>query len=419
MCTTWIAGEIEGKTVVFTNKHCVRKVFDCTEELAFRFPGTKEFAECSRMLKISEFEIENANGTPASVPDYAIILLDRKLIAKPIPISQKGLKPYAKITIRKAWKVGDRSIEMQQDSCEVGAPNMLNPNFTGEISPNTNLFGCKLKHGVSGSPVIDDQGRAAGIVQIGSNDNQGTTLPTLSGLDSTEFDINNYGVASNLACVNFPSIGLNAAPQGCSIETTQSAKQDNLKKLLEPGQMIKGFLPEYEKFIENDAFSLFGWEIRPDDGQLTGLRTGGQGLLAFELVPKCISRLEEPYNHLTSDYYKKSSLGSWFGTWESEGYLEANSPAWKATAKADKYGVLHMVYTAYSKPADYRFSPHDLATLKEGETATVIEEVYVRSTSMSLPLCKPGQLSSDRAGLRKIIELSSKGDDPALEAAFK
>lgn len=391
-CTTWVAGELDGKTIVMTNKHCVENVRNCAEDLAFRFPGTNESAQCQKILKISEFQLEDRKGRSTQAPDYSIILLDRKLTAKSLPLSQEGLLARSPITIRKAWSTGNRSVEMKEHSCETGAPSVLARNYTTPTSPNISLIGCGVKSGVSGSPILNLKGEVAAIVSLGPK-TDGTMSPSNQGTVTTDFNPKEFAVATNISCVEYSSLGLYQRKVGCDFPYVEDVVAE-LKPKIESAfnlSIVKFANSKVLEFNSQDQVGIFTWISRLDDGQRVKFDKHVRGKLRFELVPECVWNNVNPSKYMKENFYTyiEGNSGE-SGKWQLSDQVKIESPGWSfdEDVKFDKYGDVNVNFARGVKAATYELSPDEIANLKEDQTVLVVETVNGQSINLRLPLCK-------------------------------
>lgn len=412
LCTAWVAGEYQGKTVVMTNKHCVEAVSDCSQNIAIRIADTAEAAQCERILRISEFKLEKANGNVDVVPDYAAILLDRKLKAQPIPLSQSGLPYESRISIRKAWRLTTRSIDMREESCTTGYNSILVPNYLDPLSPNVSLYTCQLKGGVSGSPVINENGQAAAIVQISSKEN----TPTLSipGLESSEFKLSDFGAATNLTCVEVPELGLKRVANNCGSSTSDSAARTNLSDALTPLALAKLMGEDASRYIESETSGLFSWTFRPDDSHRVSISAKTKLLGTLEMVPKCVLLADDPDSHLKREYFTGNR---WSGSkgWQTSGKVTATSPGWGIGLKIDRFGRILPTFTLGRKMATYTFNPAIIAELVPKHTVRIVEEVQGVPKDLILPACPMGLRSREIKENQEALDCIRRNDDKCLQ----
>lgn len=366
-CTTWIAGEYEGKTVVITNRHCVEDMFNCAEEVAVKFPRTRETAQCLRTLRVSEFALGSKQSEPNRVPDYAVLQLDRRLNEAPLPISQAGLAPMTdSITLRKAWVQGDRWIEMREERCATGTAGLLTPDYTSALSPNISTFGCRVKGGVSGSPVLNPAGEVAAMIQIGPAD-QASSRAYDPRFDMSAMNQLMHGAATNLACVNSPEIGLVRSPS-CNLPADYVGTRmgDYAARLMKQNLLESEMLKRIEAFEAENPTGLFRWDVRPDE-EASALPLPGQVReVALELVPKCVLHPDAP--------------GSKTGA--VKGPVDIRVPGFAAKFKADRYGTLSVDLREKTKYATYTVDPKPMF----GSTI-VDENVLGRERRLYLPTC--------------------------------
>ncbi|MBK7845603.1 MAG: hypothetical protein IPJ71_18315 [Bdellovibrionales bacterium] len=404
-----------------TNKHCVENVTDCAEELAFRFPDTSESAQCQKILKISEFPLKDKNKLITQVPDYAIILLDRKLTAKALPLSQDGLVAKSPITIRKAWSTGNRSYEMRESSCETGVPNPFTIHYTAPTSPVISLFGCLAQHGVSGSPVLNSKGEVAAILSDGIDETK-LFHPIDKSQKQDDFNPLNLSYATNLSCVDYSSLGLYPRKTGCEVPYIddigvhlESKGQDFFT------QSESNAKAELLKFVESTDLSeyktegsyeeIFEWTVRADDGQRVKFDKPGIRDVTIEMVPECVSRPENPNNPLKAKFYKEDTPGE-SERWKFSDKVTLDTPGWAMTRKLDKYGgAINAKLERGRKAAKYIIHPREIASLKEGQTVLVVEIVNGQWIDLRLPLCKDKTPADNNGILPRSDELTGTGRD--------
>lgn len=415
-CTAWVAGELEGKTVLMTNKHCVEKSSDCSEDLAFKFPATGESAQCEKLLAVSQYALDNG-GKIAIVPDYAIIQLDRKLNAQPLKLSQEGLPFESAVNVRKAWKMSSRSIEMREEKCSTGTTDWMVSDYKGATSPNISLYGCNVIGGNSGSPILNTKGEVAAIVQIGPK-GEGLSFPSIPGLDAKDFDIDTFAVGTNLACIKNPELGLDHPAAGCEVVTGGEASRPKFSDMFNARIFLKLSIHDYAEFIREDDSGIFGWTVRPDDGGRVTSSGSQKPLLTLELTPKCFLRPTDADSKLKAKYYDNGYAG-YFAGWKKQGDLQTTSPGWGIGLKLDKFGGFAVNFILGSKAARYDFIPEEINNLKADGAVKVVETVGSQKTDLMLPLCPNGFRSRDLKENAEAEDAVKRGDDKALDELLK
>lgn len=415
LCTAFVAGEFEGHSVLMTNRHCVEKTDACDQEIAFRIPSTTESAQCKRILKISEYALSSKKKNNL-VPDYAFILLDRKLNAKVLPLSQNGLAPQSPVTIRKAWSTGARSVEMREHACATGDAGLFTGNYASPLSPNISLYDCKGKGGVSGAPILNAQGEVAALLQR-STDGETSRLPTFPGLDDHQFNIDSIAIATNLACVGLAELGLQPHSScAANIVVGDGADNFNINRMLNEWVITSAVIADYIKFLNTDKDQLFGWAIRKDDGERVSNFTEGKGFFTFELAPSCVIRATDENGALKKKFYTEPTfLGLYGGGWMRKGAITHATPGWSARLQLDKYAKVTIRFVAGTKMATYTFTPRQLADLREGETAKVTERVVSTEIVHKLPPCATDHFALEMADALEMQRIVQRGDQQALK----
>ncbi|MCO5141476.1 MAG: serine protease [Oligoflexia bacterium] len=164
-CTSFLVGS----DLVLTNAHCLPAAVKfepelCKDRIKFIFPagesGEEETIACKSFI--------GASDRPNSVsPDMALFQLEKNSSKSAFSLNQNGLKNGQKLTfygITPTQKNSPKGILQKQD-CEAVANSFRFPIYKKETDSVFSIGGCESKPGNSGSPLIDQDGKVAAIMQ--------------------------------------------------------------------------------------------------------------------------------------------------------------------------------------------------------------------------------------------------------------
>lgn len=185
--------------MVATNSHCIPKDirYDnayCEGDLAIRFmraDGKESIHECKGILEFSELETIGQ--------DYAFFKIEPTDI-KPITIAQNGLKDNSTIKLASVTPMKDTLGEiLTVKPCRVVVGSLINFKGTTPWSETGLSRDCQGIRGNSGSPVLNTNGEAIGILQSSMND-----LPkTFKTVFDTSGKVPDHFIFTNFSCVEY------------------------------------------------------------------------------------------------------------------------------------------------------------------------------------------------------------------------
>ena len=199
-------GFLVAPDILATNSHCLPVDLDhagssCSQRIWAFFPtmssAQEERLECDTVI--------SSTGNSETVPqqDIAFLRLKTRSSRPALQLSRDGFPDKAKVKLVKVnpepgqgggYDVGT----MQTVECEAEQHSTRLPSFDDSHSPVVALGTCEVLHGNSGSPLIDSQGRAVGIIQAFFNPSSIDPNSLLTG------SINRLNVATSMACVQSP-----------------------------------------------------------------------------------------------------------------------------------------------------------------------------------------------------------------------
>lgn len=401
LCTTFIIGEEHGHSVLATNKHCVEEVQHAAMQVAAVFPTNGKppiVMSALQVLQTSPFNVHGAFGNPALVPDYAIIELNGKLPARPLPVSQDGLPFQKPIVIQTAEKQTGNAVKIAKVSCQTtNGPTYINAFYQTPQSPLVNLYKCSIRGGNSGSPIFNQNGEVAGIVQIGPKNVQGIDdlfqwTYALYGVDARDVKLENIGVGTNLSCIDLPAFGLThpADQATCTIDPDKSMEilYETMAKRFNEIDFIKKILQNYIDFYhKNQNQPLFLWSFHANRQTSRRSDTDVKPFITFELAPTCVISPKDSHSYLNR--YRSRRWGFW-SEWEPQGSRSVQLPIWYAVLGMDPAGQPLLHTHKASEVVTYRFDPETISRTHPWDRAMIVSSVDNATPQIHiLPFCSP------------------------------
>lgn len=289
MCTTFLIAP----DLMMTNSHCIstearKSPNTVSKSMKVLFPSTNllpgETVAVSEVVKFSDINLRD-DQTVGKKPDYALLRLERRITDRtPLGLSQDGIpeafdfKIFSVTPQSKSQVLGALEVKKCQSMMSSGVQPSYNSPYTSVVS----FSDCVIKHGNSGSPMVDDQMKARGIIHAGADG-----LDQIAqALEIPRVDPLNLG--TNMACVALPGI-LSVNQAECSNSPPDIGLLDGIKKAL--SQMSE---EQFQKLTEVKLSAVLAEWIRYDSGSnpfdwMLSQNTGGSNA-TFTPVPKCFVR---------------------------------------------------------------------------------------------------------------------------------
>ncbi len=265
--------------VVMTNRHCLqealRKPGSACQGIQFSFPSTPQFpsekVNCKTVLQTSD----SLQAPVKWVADMALLLLEKPVHRSVLEISSEILQESQSLDVLKVdpAPMGKNTPVIRKIRCQMGI-SANNSYFTSSPSPEMTLLNCPIISGNSGSPILNQSGKAVGLVWARA----GATLP---GAGSKTLDL---AVATPFQCFHFATSKALQLTQVCKTslspavshqlennylearhETAQEAEANSrMAQQIEKsfGVLIQKLQKEMSQETFSEARSLFDWRTR-------------------------------------------------------------------------------------------------------------------------------------------------------------
>ena len=281
MCTAFLISD----DLLATNSHCIPDDLkpadsDCSARIWAFFPEKGPYAasreDCARVLTASPIEEHVLHQ------DYAFLKLKNPVARPSIPLDHGGFEDLKSYWITKVDPYTGNNIPegfIRKTECKAVYATIALPSFVDPFTPLALLSDCEIVHGNSGSPILDSNGSAKGIIQAILKINLSEEL-----IDS---DIAKMNVGTSFACVASPLDPNRGIPASC---TAPPGKTD--PPALISNDLLKTLLNEAAKLAKElswDGKFLAEWNsavLSEDSGHI------GRDGLHLVPVPKCISKPE-------------------------------------------------------------------------------------------------------------------------------
>lgn len=224
-CTGWLIAP----DVVATNSHCIPDDVKadparCAGNVGVKLPRTEGRAEevllCAELLQASAITAEG-DADFLRKPDYALFRVSHASARAPLAFARGGIaegQPLTLLSVDPQSRTRPEGLLVQR-VCRASKNSINIPDDTHELSDVAVAFGdaCVARHGNSGSPVLDEAGRAIGWLHGGipAEEDPVQNLRDKSVVEST---LRRPVILTNGACVpalaTVPTLG--APGPGCA-----------------------------------------------------------------------------------------------------------------------------------------------------------------------------------------------------------
>ena len=323
VCTAFL---VQTKYLV-TNEHCLanlpRNVGASCSALRVVFPKAQTHSEevvpCLRILRLSP-----KRGDVVLAPDYAVLELKQKVNRPSLQIMRSGFEDDKTYKVWSFFYSNSRGV-LQQETCRATHRSIKNPYATSARSSLFQLTSCAAVKGNSGSPVLNDQGQVVGI---------------LSAVESALTMKVPTGYGTNLACVDWPELGLRGASfETChkifSNEEESKLRSQMRQRILQPlVDEIKTEISKALPSLNGKLPRVFSYEINSDLETVKGFAT--TSVQRWRVLPTCFNRL------LLKTVTRNSG--------------ELNLPSWSLKEIIDEYGHVKSEKSSTQETVFFEFS---------------------------------------------------------------
>ncbi|MGE3262707.1 MAG: serine protease [Bacteriovoracia bacterium] len=203
-CTAFLVGE----DLAATNSHCIPSAVKlmpdlCAERVKLELPSSGEFQtesiSCKTLLTVSERPNDFS-------PDLALIRLSKSTKRIPFAMNKQGVIPGESYTAYKVNPVRGQpnkpSGEIMKDTCEAVGNSYAFPLYRNESDSIFVGGGCVSAPGNSGSPLLDKNGNAVGLIQAALNLSEAQNNAWLPYLKPDEREFGKMVLGTSLRCLS-------------------------------------------------------------------------------------------------------------------------------------------------------------------------------------------------------------------------
>ncbi|MBX3018365.1 MAG: trypsin-like serine protease [Bdellovibrionaceae bacterium] len=220
--------------IIATNRHCMpddttHAKVSCKGKITFHFPETdkykKESRDCDEIVQISD-----KFGDEFIPLDIAILRLAKPVEREVADLAQTGLDDNVKFSIVKMDPDAKGGGKIRRVQCTAVQNSVINPYFQNNQSPIIHFQGCPIERGNSGSPMLNPEGKAIGIV---------SNLSVIMAPNSVRKEVEDKvegtsGHGTNFSCLDTGFLGFNKGyDPSCKISLSEKFREDMRKKLLD------------------------------------------------------------------------------------------------------------------------------------------------------------------------------------------
>lgn len=382
-CTAFLIGE----DLIMTNAHCLadqqwRAESSCrgTEIL---FPKTRsllaERVRCQKVISASNLDGVFRDGrlqVPSfQGPDYAILKLERPVKRTNAELSFNGVPDEFSLKVYSANPVGVGYVmwsEIITHSCVSQFYSATVPQYDQLFYKNVAFTSCSFNHGNSGSPLVDAEGKVRAIAWSTSV----TDKITINGRKINS----RQSVASNLACIEFPTdVSSNSPARAC----TQGSDLSLNEKIDEMLARANTELVEKEVFRwAANTGAFFQWGVERVTG---GVDSKGRpsNIATVTPWPRCI---QDPVTWKSQPQIKRPYSPFSFGERVA---IELSTPIWTMAADVDeKFKLIPSTRVAGQLQHQIEFSRDELVKNRKTKVrmVTTVEGVPQNQTTTELEL---------------------------------
>lgn len=303
-CTFSLVGE----DVVLTNRHCIPDEIAqdgslCPNiSLIFNQNGVKQVVECANVISVpAEYQAGQTHQL-----DYAFLRLKTKMVIPFLALDNSGIQDQETLT---AFTVTPNftnkekpSATIESKTCTADMNTVMLSTFQSAQSPVALFKGCLIQHGNSGSPLLGANGQIKAVGQAAYLPPRNYSIKKAIAADAAPAvanqTYNNHlgekiiadkvSLATNVACMDAPALGLNHTSEDCGITSQkESALTSQLYIKAEDDKKILQQVNDLVTPINAQAVTL-KWIASPKIRPVSAAENKNWKIGRFSLIPLCI-----------------------------------------------------------------------------------------------------------------------------------
>ncbi|OFZ54127.1 MAG: hypothetical protein A2428_12305 [Bdellovibrionales bacterium RIFOXYC1_FULL_54_43] len=296
MCTAFLISD----DLLATNSHCIPDDLkaadsDCSARIWAFFPENGPYAasreDCARVLTASPIK-ENTLRQ-----DYAFLKLKNPVARPSILLDHSGFEDLKSYFITKVDPYTGNNIPegfVRKTECKAVYATVALPSFNDPFAPLALLSDCEIVHGNSGSPILDSNGNAKGIIQAFLSINFSDPRNEELSRELIDSDVAKMNVGTSFACIASPLEPNRVIPGSC---TARPGKTDPPTPISD--ELLKILLDEAARLAKEISWEgkfLAEWNsavLSEDSRLIDPFEKDSKHFMRHVVpLPKCISKPE-------------------------------------------------------------------------------------------------------------------------------
>ncbi len=287
MCTSFLIA----KDLALTNSHCIpdemrNKSQRPTEQMKIVFPAVGSLPETSVGVD-NIISFTDLTGAIGKNPDYAVLKLQQEMNDRDIlKMSHDGLPDDFSFRIFSITPTSDHAVigELEIKECKTMMDSGVQPSYLNKFSPVVSFTECGIRHGNSGSPMIDSKGMVRGIIQAGVDQDSLELIAKKLEIDT----LKPLNLGTNSACMKIDGIS-KPVDSACNEKTPQLDLGDGIKQLKQNADKDERFIKSLTESLRQKIDTWENTSLKPPVEWVPAVLGGGDELFTFP-IPECFTR---------------------------------------------------------------------------------------------------------------------------------
>lgn len=368
ICTGSNVGEVDGKTIIATNKHCVSGITNDCSRLVAEFPGqdglSRAGGSCTRILAESPDPVVAREFTNL---DYAFFVLDQKVDRPSFKMAARPLSDNSQVTVHYLDTSAQWRLSIRSTKCKTVMRHMLNTSYTDGENRIVTLWGCGTPHGSSGSAVLNDQGEMVAMI-FGGPEADKMELSSVFA-DGWQKKIvaaeSKTNLAVRLGCIDLPELGLKVDNADACVKPATLVDVAHILSAEDQKELVKLMSWSLDRFDRLDGSKVLAFEVVGSYSGKIALRENQQLIKALTVRPKCFNRTEN-----WAWRYEKSSWRI-VSDYDEYATLDYKVPVIYGFLESDDEMRLTVRFEMTTVPTTYEFNPNEVMQNARGQVRPV------------------------------------------------